>query len=127
MRRRKRILLFVALGAIPFLLISSVLARAWSAESAERDEVTALIQSEARGDVAAMLDRIHGCRASAACTQRVEQEAAALGHGRLPAYVLAPNPHVEDYAPVRRCGEIRLCGVAIHGVLFPIACSHAIT
>jgi hypothetical protein len=78
MRRRKRILLLIALAAIPFLLISSVLARAWSAESAERSEVTGLIEAEARGDWAAMLEDIHGCRASAACTQRVQQDAAAL-------------------------------------------------
>jgi hypothetical protein len=78
MRRRKRILSLIALAAIPFLLISSVLARAWSAESAERSEVTGLIEAEARGDAAAMLGDIHGCRASAGCKQRVQQDVAAL-------------------------------------------------
>jgi len=60
--------------------VSAVLARVFSADGAERSAILSLIQAQARGDQSAMLDRIEGCRASAACRARVAQNATALKH-----------------------------------------------
>jgi hypothetical protein len=61
-----------------FLLISGVLARIFSADSAERSAITSLIQAEARGDQQAMLGRIQDCAANAQCKARIVHDAAAL-------------------------------------------------
>jgi hypothetical protein len=78
MRRRHKRLALIALSTVLFLTVSAVLARALSEPGAERDEITTLVQAEARGDAAAMLDRLQSCRASAACTSRVREDIAAL-------------------------------------------------
>jgi hypothetical protein len=77
MARRRR-LLVLALIVAAFVAVSAGLARVFSAAGAERDEVTALIQSEARGDVAAMLDDMPGCRADARCRSQVAADSRAL-------------------------------------------------
>jgi len=77
MRRRKRLVGIVA-PVVAFLAISALLARALSEPEAERSEITALIDAEARGDTTTMLDRIDSCRASAACAARVKAVAHAL-------------------------------------------------
>jgi hypothetical protein len=68
----------VALGVVLFFAVSALLARVWSADGAEGSAVTALIRAEAGGDQQGMLDRIQGCRASAACRARVQANASAL-------------------------------------------------
>ncbi len=45
----------------------ALLARFLSAENAERTEVVALLQAEAKGDLAGMLQRLDGCRESPTC------------------------------------------------------------
>jgi len=75
---RRRLLLLVALGASVFLVISLLLARYLSTENRERDAVYALLQAQARGDVDAMLARIHGCAADAGCRARVQRNAREL-------------------------------------------------
>jgi hypothetical protein len=69
-RRLKRILL-IALGLVVFVAISGLLARWLTVENLERDMDLELVQAEARGDGAAMIAKLHGCRASAACHQEV--------------------------------------------------------
>jgi hypothetical protein len=61
-----------------FLLISALLARYFSAENAERDQELAVLQAQVRGDAAAMLDRLSGCRRSAHCVATVSADAARL-------------------------------------------------
>lgn len=70
--RPKRLLL-IALGVILFFAISAVLARFFSVENLERDEDLALIQAEARGDVAGMASHLNGCRERPACVARLRQ------------------------------------------------------
>ena len=77
MRRRQRLSL-IAAAAIFFLLVSAVLARIYSSVAAERAAVTALVQDEARGDPAAMLDDLYDCRSSQACRARVAEDATNL-------------------------------------------------
>ena len=71
-RKTKRIAL-ICLGAVIFLLISGLLARWFSVENLERDEDLALVQAEARGDGAAMIDKLSGCRQSVACQASVRR------------------------------------------------------
>ena len=68
----------IVVGILLFLLISAGLARVFSANSAEQSAITSLVQSQARGDVNAIIDAVHGCRADAACRQRAAANAAAL-------------------------------------------------
>jgi hypothetical protein len=75
---RRVYLIGIAVGAILFLAISALLARAFSADGAERSAVTALVQAEARGDVGGMLNAMHGCREMVGCRQRVAEDAASL-------------------------------------------------
>jgi hypothetical protein len=76
--RRPRIIALIVLGVAVFLIISALLARVLSVDGAERSAITSLVQAEARGDAPAMVGLIEGCRASAACRQRVAQNALEL-------------------------------------------------
>jgi hypothetical protein len=66
------------LGVALFLAISAVLARFLSIENVERDDEEALIQTQARGDVNGMLDRLSGCRLSPSCVATVRANAGSL-------------------------------------------------
>ncbi len=57
-------------------MISGLLARFLSAENTERDADLALIEAQARGDVAGMISRISGCRVSPACVAGVRADAS---------------------------------------------------
>ena len=75
---RRLYIVAIVLGLVLFLAISSLLARVFSVDGAERSALTELVRAEARGDAAGMVARIHGCAASEACTARVNEDAAAL-------------------------------------------------
>jgi hypothetical protein len=75
---RRTYLITIAVGVLLFLFVSAVLARVWSADGAETDAVTALVQAEARGDTTAVVDRLQGCRASIACRSQVAAYVAEL-------------------------------------------------
>lgn len=76
--RRPYLIGLIALGVVLFLVISAVLARAFSVAGAEQAAITSLVQAEARGDSSAMVGEILGCGRSAACRQRVSEDAAKL-------------------------------------------------
>jgi hypothetical protein len=76
--RRSHLLGLVVVGVIVFLAVSALLARGFSAESAERSAITALVQAEGRGDVAGVRGRITGCGQSQSCRSRVSADVAAL-------------------------------------------------
>jgi hypothetical protein len=76
--RRRQTLILIATAVVAFLAVSALLARVWSADGAETDAVTALIQAEARGEKTAMISRIQGCSVSTACRARVTTVATAL-------------------------------------------------
>ena len=78
--RRSRLILLIVVGVAAFLVVSGLLARIWTGDSAEQSAVTALIRDEASGDAAAMITTIRGCSASAACRQRAQYDAATLKH-----------------------------------------------
>ncbi|TMK96904.1 MAG: hypothetical protein E6G34_13745 [Actinobacteria bacterium] len=61
-----------------FVAISILLARFLSVENAERSELAALLQAQARGEVNAMLARLSGCHLSPACVATVRANAVSL-------------------------------------------------
>jgi hypothetical protein len=61
-----------------FLAISALLARFLSTENAERDDVLAVLQAQARGDAGGVLARLSGCRQSPACAATVRASAQRL-------------------------------------------------
>ena len=75
---RRGYIVAIAVGVLLFLAISGLLARAFSANSAEQDAITSLVTAEARGDVNGVLDDIVGCRTTATCRQRAASNAARL-------------------------------------------------
>ena len=83
MWRPARILL-LALGLLLFLAISLGLARVLSANGAEQSAIVSLLQAQARGDAAAMIDRIDGCARRPSC---VADARATASHLRTPGKV----------------------------------------
>jgi hypothetical protein len=77
-RRRPWLIALIAAGVVLFLLISFELARFFSVESREREDLVALLQAEARGDAPGMLAQLHDCRANPACVATVRKDAATL-------------------------------------------------
>jgi hypothetical protein len=79
MRRPYKLALILA-GAVVFLLISGLLARAFSVSGAEDSALTDLVRAEARGNLQTVIADIDGCRQSAACQARAAANVAALKH-----------------------------------------------
>ena len=68
----------MAAGALVFLAVSALLARFLSTENAERDKEATLLQTQARGDVAAMLAQLDGCRERPSCVATARANATRL-------------------------------------------------
>jgi beta-lactamase class A len=127
---RRRLVSFVALGAIVFLAISFLLARYLSTENRERDAVYALLRDQARGDAQAMLRRLDGC--DARCRANVEADARRLkragdvkilAYGSATSYALghAEGPTrvawtiVNKQLPVVQCVQVERTGNVLAG------------
>jgi hypothetical protein len=120
-RKRRLLRALLAVGAILVLLVSVLLARFLSVENAERDADLALVQAQARGDVAAMLDQISGCRASPSCVATVT---ANVGNPRLHrsgAVKLLSLKSPTAYSPAGAAGKTRLAWTVI-GMLPVVQC-----
>jgi hypothetical protein len=63
-----------------FLGISLLLARGLSGSGAERAEVVAVVEAQARGDASAVLARLPACRAEPACAAVTRTRTRALAH-----------------------------------------------
>jgi hypothetical protein len=74
-QRRALRALFLAC-AVVVLVVGALLARFLSVENAERADVTALVQAQARGDLAGMLARLGGCRDSPSCLAAAKADAS---------------------------------------------------
>jgi hypothetical protein len=68
----------IVLGLILFLVISGLLARFFSVENTERDDVLAVLRAEVVGDENAMLSQLSGCRTQPKCVAVVKADAATL-------------------------------------------------
>ena len=78
MSRRRRIAPYVLLGVVVFLAVSFELARYLNTETQERNAVFDLLRDQARGDAAAMIDRLDGCAADPRCRATATRNAARL-------------------------------------------------
>ncbi len=143
--KRRRVRVLLVLGVLGFLAISVVLARFLQIENVERDADLALIQSQARGDVQGVLDKLSGCSSKPACLATVRRNAAdprllrngsvkilqlvsptaysltgASGRTRV-AWTVIGTPPVVQCVTVRRTGNF-LTGihVALTGMSAPI-------
>lgn len=77
---RRAYILAIAGAIITFLVVSALLARVFSANSAEQSAITSLVKDEASGDTGAVIDDIAACRTSQACRTRANYNATALKH-----------------------------------------------
>ncbi|MHB8234567.1 MAG: hypothetical protein ACYDHT_07930 [Solirubrobacteraceae bacterium] len=131
-RRRVKRIALISLGVLLFLAISVALARFLSVENVERDDEAALLMAQARGDSAAMLARLNGCRESASCRMTVQANAERLRRAGEPkilslksstAYSLAGATGrtrlawtVIGRSPVVQCVDVRRTGNALTGI-----------
>jgi hypothetical protein len=130
--RRLYVILFVAGVIVVFVGVSSLLARVWSADGAERSSITSLVKAEASGDDAAAVARILGCRTDAACRARVAANIAALRRpGNVTIIQIQPSTgfsltstlgtarvawSVGSSLPIVQCLRIRHAGDVLHGI-----------
>jgi hypothetical protein len=130
--RRLRLFVLIALGLVVFLFISAVLARVFSVDGAERAAITGLVQSEARGNTAAVIGQIHNCQQSPACRQRAAADASSLTRaGSIKILELNPSAgfslgstlgtarvawRAGNALPVVQCVRVRRAGNALSGL-----------
>jgi hypothetical protein len=69
MRRRPAVMIAVAFGVFVFLGLSLLLARGLTGSGVERGKVLDVLEAQAAGDAAAVLERLPACRAEPACAQ----------------------------------------------------------
>jgi hypothetical protein len=103
MSRRIRIALIV-LAALAFLLVSAELGRWLQLENVERDDVLALLQSQASGSTTAMLGKLHAC--DAACRAAVASDASGERGGG--AVKILAYQSATGYALSSASGETRV-------------------
>ena len=65
--RRARVYIAIGFAAFVFLGLSGLLARALTGAGTERSQVLELLEAQARGDTAAVLEELPACRAQPAC------------------------------------------------------------
>jgi hypothetical protein len=65
--RRTRVYIAMGFAAFVFLGLSGLLARALTGSGTERSQVLELVEAQAGGDTAAVLDKLAACRAQPAC------------------------------------------------------------
>jgi hypothetical protein len=123
----------ILVAILLFLVISAMLARVFSANGAEQSAITSLVQSEAGGDVNAILGEIQGCRTDPACRTRAAVNAAALRHaGTISIIQLQPSTsfslggtegtarvawNAASYRfPIVQCVKVRRAGNPISGL-----------
>ena len=121
----------IVVAILLFLVISALLARVFSANSAEQSAITSLVQSEAKGDVGAILGEVQGCRTDPSCRQRAAANAAALKRpGSVSIIQLQPSTSfslggtegtarvawdVGGSLPIVQCVEVRRTGNLFSG------------
>jgi hypothetical protein len=75
---RGRRLALIVLGVVLFLVISGLLARFFSTENTERDDILAVLRAEAVGNERGMLSQLSGCVGRPKCVAVVKSNAASL-------------------------------------------------
>ncbi len=115
-----------------FIAISGLLARFLSAEGVERDDIYAVLQAQAAGNVQGMLDDQAGCRESPSCVATTHANATSLRrNGAVKILTLtSPTAHTLTSAtgmtrvawtvigklPVVQCAQVRRTGSFLTGI-----------
>ena len=123
-------ILLVGVGVVVFLVISGLLARFLAVENVERQDVLALLKTEAAGDPTGMLAQLHDC--STSCATIVRSDAAKLrgtGAVKILAYQSAASHTIGgrtgqarvarklgDRLPDVQCVTIRRVGNPVSGI-----------
>jgi hypothetical protein len=129
--RHKRIAL-IAIVLVPFLAVSVLLARVFSADGAERSAITSLVEAEARGDSAAVIAALERCGAGGQCRALALSLAAALKRpGHVTILQIEPSSgfslgstlgtarvawRAGSQLPVVQCVRVRRAGDALSGL-----------
>jgi hypothetical protein len=93
--RRTRVYIAIGFAAFVFLGLSGLVARALTGAGTERSDVLELVQAQARGDIAAVLDALPACRAQPACTTVMRDRVQALRRdGDVEILTYAPSVQV---------------------------------
>jgi len=129
---RRIYLLAIAIAIVLFLIISGLLARVFSANSAEQAAITGLIRAEARGDASGVLNDLLDCRTSPSCRQQATTNATVLRHpGAVSIAQLTPSTSfslageegtarvawiVGGSKPITQCVRVRRTGNVLSGL-----------
>jgi hypothetical protein len=130
--RRRWLIALIALGVVLFLAISFELARFFSVENLEREDLVALLQAEARGNAPGMLAQLHACRGSPSCVATVHTDAATLHRPGSVKILTLTSPTAGSLTggtgttrvawtvigtlPVVQCVDVRRTGNALTGI-----------
>jgi hypothetical protein len=126
---RPVLILLILAGVVLFVAISTILARVFSVDGAERAAVISLIQAEARGDQAGMIRQLYQC--DSACRSRVAYDATHYREaGKVETAEISPSAgfafvstigttrvawFATDPKPVVQCFRVRRQGNALTG------------
>jgi hypothetical protein len=93
--RRARVYIAIGFAAFVFLTLSGLMARALTGAGTERERVLELVEAQARGDTAAVLDELPACRAQPACASVMRDRVAELRRaGEVEILTYAPSVQV---------------------------------
>ncbi len=105
-RRRRRLL--IALGVIVFLAISALIARFLTSDNLEREDDVALIEAEAKGDAASMIEKLSGCRERPSCVALQRKNASDPRLRRAGAVKILSLTSATANSPTGATGKTRL-------------------
>jgi len=120
-RRRRVLRTLLAVATAVVLVVGVLLARFLTVENAERADDLALVQAEARGDLAGMLDRLSGCRASRSCLAAARADASDPRVRRTGAVKILQLESPTAYSLSGATGSTRLAWTVI-GTLPVVQC-----
>ena len=129
---RRTLIPLIALGVLVFLAISFELARFFNTETQERNAIFVLLKDQARGDASAMIGRLDGCAANAACRRIATRNAARLkragevkilAYDSKTAYALGTKRGptrvawtvIDNGLPVVQCVDVERTGTVLAG------------
>ena len=119
--RRKLLRVLLAVCVLLVLAISGLLARFLTVENLERDDDLALVQAEAKGNLAGMLDQLAGCRKSPSCVATARANASNSRLRRSGAVKILQLESKTAYSLFGATGKTRLAWTVI-GTLPVVQC-----
>jgi hypothetical protein len=112
-RRRRVLRTLFALAVVVVLVMGALLARFLSVENAERSADLALVQAEAKGNLAGMLAQLSGCRASPTCLATAKTDASDARVRRSGAVKILQLESATAYSLSGATGKTRLSWAVI--------------